>query len=77
MGSASLGAQMVRNLSAMQETPVLIPGSGRSHGERNGDPLQYACLENCMDRGASRVTVRGVAKSWTRLKQLMHTHAHG
>ena len=77
MDSASLRAQMVRNLSAMQETPGLIPGSGRSHGEKNGDPLQYTCLQNCMDRRASRVTVRGVAKSWTRLKRLMHTHAHG
>ena len=41
----------------------LIPGPGRSPGERNGNPLQYSCLENPMDRGAWRVTVPGVAKS--------------
>ena len=45
-----------------------IPGSGRSPGEGNGNPLQYSCLENSMDRGASWATVHGVAKSWTRLR---------
>ena len=35
----------------------LIPGSGRSSGEENGKPLQYSCLENAMDRGASRATI--------------------
>ena len=44
-----------------------IPGSGRSPGEGNGNPLQYYCLENPMDRGAWWATVHGVAKSWTRL----------
>ena len=43
-----------------------ILGSGRS-GEGNGNPLQYYCLENPMDRGASEATVHGVAKSRTRL----------
>ena len=43
----------------------LIPGLGRSLGGGNGNPLQYSCLENCMDRGAWRATVHGVAKSWT------------
>ena len=42
-----------------------VPGSGRSPGEGNGNPLQYSCLENSMNRGASRATVHGVAKSWT------------
>ena len=37
----------------------LMPGSGRSPGERNGNPLQYSCLENSMDRGAWRTTVHG------------------
>ena len=41
--------------------------SGRSPGERNGNPLQYSCLGNPMDRGAWRATVHGVAKSRTRL----------
>ena len=47
-----------------------IPGSGRSPGEGNGNPLQYSCPENPMDRGAWRATVHGVAKSQARLKQL-------
>ena len=44
-----------------------IPGSGRSPGEGNGNPLQYSCLENPMDRGAWWATAHGVAKSRTRL----------
>ena len=43
----------------------LIPGLGRSPGEGNGNPLQYSCLENPMDRGAWQVIVHGVAKSRT------------
>ena len=42
-----------------------IPGSGRSPGEGNGNPLQYSCLENPMDGGAWWATVHGVAKSRT------------
>ena len=45
----------------------LIPGSGRSPGEGNGNPLQNSCLENPMDRGAWWATVHGVAKGWTQL----------
>ena len=45
----------------------LIPGSGRSSGERNGYPLQYSCLENSKDRRAWRATVHGVTKNRTRL----------
>ena len=42
-------------------------------GEGNGNPLQFSCLENPVDRGAWRAAVHGVAQSWTRLKQLsMH-----
>ena len=44
-----------------------IPGLGRSTGEGNGNPLQYSCLENSMDRGAWRATVHGVTKRWTLL----------
>ena len=43
--------------------PGLIPGSGRSPGEGNGNPLQYSCLENSMDGGAWWATVHGVAKN--------------
>ena len=44
-----------------------IPGLGRSPEGRHGNPCQYSCLENPMDRGAWRATVHGVAKSQTRL----------
>ena len=50
-----------------------IPGSGRSSGEGNGNPLQYSCLENPMDRGAWWATVHGVAKSQTRLSDFTFT----
>ena len=43
----------------------LILGLGRPPGEGNGNPLQYSCLGNPMDRGAWRATVHGVTKSWT------------
>ena len=45
----------------------LIPGSRRSPGEGNGNSLQYSCLENLMDRGASQAANHGAAKSWTPL----------
>ena len=48
---ASLVAQTVKPLSAMLGNPGSIPGLGRSHGEGNGNPLQYSCLENSMDIG--------------------------
>ena len=44
-----------------------IPGLGRSPGEGNGNPLQYPCLENLMERGAWWAAVHGVVKSWARL----------
>ena len=43
--------------------PGSIPGSGRSPGEGNGNPLQYSCLENSVDRGAWRAAVHGNAES--------------
>ena len=46
-----------------------IPGLGRSPGEGKGYPLHYFCLENSIDRGASWVTVQGVAKSQTQLSE--------
>ena len=54
--------------------PGLISGLGGSPGGENGNPLQYSCLENSMDRGACRATVHGVAKSWTQLSTHTHTH---
>jgi len=53
---------LVNHLPAKAGDPGLIPGSGRSPGERNGNPLQYSCLENPMDRGAWWATVHGVAR---------------
>ena len=50
---------MLKNLPAMQ-IPGLIPGLGRSPGGRNDNPLQYSCLENLMDRGASGAIFQGV-----------------
>ena len=57
------------------EDPSSIPGSGRSPGGGDGNPLQYSCLENPMDRGAWRAAVHGLAKSQTRLSDT-HTHTH-
>ena len=58
----------VKNLSAnagdARDTGLIL-GLGRSPGEGHGNPLQYACLENPMDRGAWWATVHMVAKSWT------------
>ena len=45
--------------------PGSIPGSGRSTREGNGNPLQYSCLENPMDKGVWWATVHGIAKSQT------------
>ena len=59
-------AQMVK-FAYSAEDPGLIPGSGRSPGEGNGNPLQYSCLENSMDSGAWWATVCGVAKCGTGL----------
>ena len=64
-------AQIVKNLAASAEDQGSVPGSGRSPGEGNGNPLQYSYLENPMDREAWWATVRGVAKSWTRLSDFL------
>ena len=57
--------------------PASIPGSGRSPGEGNGNPLQYSCLENPMHGGAWLATVHGVAKSRTRLRDFTITITMG
>ena len=56
------GGSVVKNLPASVGDMGLIPGLGRSPGEGNGNPLQYSCLENPMDRGAWWATVYRVAK---------------
>ena len=58
----SLVAQMVKNRPAMPGDPGSIPGLGRSPGEVNGNPLQYSCLGNPMDREAWWATVHLVTK---------------
>ena len=69
---ASLVAQMVKNLPAMQETPASTPRSGRSSEEENGNPLQYPCLENPMDREAWWATTHKL-QSDTRLSNFHFT----
>ena len=69
---ASQVALVVKNLPANAgdiRDVGLIPGPGRSLGGGRGNPLQYSCLENPMDRGAWWATVYGVTKSWTWLKR--------
>ena len=53
---------MIKNLPANAGDAGSIPGSGRSTGEGNGNPLQYSCLGNPMDRGAWQVIVYGVTR---------------
>ena len=67
MSPASLMAQRLKRLPAMQETWVHSLGREDPPGKGNGNPLQYSCLENPMDRGAWWATVHGVPKSRTRL----------
>ena len=54
---------MVKNLPAIWVGLGLTPGSGRSSGEGNGNPFQYSCLENPMDRGVCWAVVHGLTKS--------------
>ena len=70
----SYGGSVSKEFACNMGDPVSIPGSGRSLGEENGNPLQYSCLENPMYRGAWWAIVRGVAKSQTRLSDWTHTH---
>ena len=61
-------AQMVKKtFTCNVGDPGSIPGLGRSPGEGNGNPLQYSCLENSMDKGAWQVTVHRLEKSQTQL----------
>ena len=65
------GESVVKNLPASAGDFSLIPGLGRLPGGRNGNPVQYSCLENSMDRGMWRAAIDGIAKSQTCLS----THA--
>ena len=70
----SLVAQVVKCLSTMRETWVRSLGWEDSPGEGNGNPLQYYCQENPMDRGPWYATVHGVAKSRTRLNDFTYIY---
>ena len=59
-----LGGSVVKNSPANAGDLGLIPGSGRSPGEGNSNPLQYSRLKNPMDRGTWQAAIHGVAKSW-------------
>ena len=59
------GDSAVKNLPANAGDVGLIPGLGRSPGEKNGNALQYSCLGNPMGKGTWQATVHGVAKSQT------------
>ena len=61
------GKESACNSFSLQGDLDLIPRSGRSPREGNGNPPQYSCLENSMDRGAWQATVHGIVKSWTQL----------
>ena len=77
MIGTSLVAQTVKASAYNAGDPGSIPGERRSPGEGNGNPLQYSCLENPMDGGTWQATVRGVAKSQTRLNNFIFTsHFH-
>ena len=69
----SLLAQTVKCLAYNVGDLGSTPGVGRSSGEGNGNPLQYSCLENPMDREAWWATVHGVTKSQTRLSEFTFT----
>ena len=58
---------MVKNLPDNAGDAGSIPGSGRFLGKGNGNPLQYSCLGNAMDKGAWRAGIHGVTKSRTQL----------
>ena len=61
---------MGKNMPASAGDMDSLPESGRSPGEGNGNPLQYSCLGNPMDRGAWQATVHGIEKNWTQLSNL-------
>ena len=63
MGTGFPGGSVVKNMPVNAGDAGLIPGSGRSPEKGNGNPLQYCCLENPIDRGGWRAIVHGVAKS--------------
>ena len=68
------GGSVVKNLPANAGNTGSVPGLGRSTREGNGNPLQYSCLENPMDREAWWATVHEMSKSQTRLSDFTFTY---
>ena len=69
------GGSVVKHLPTNTEDAGSIPGFGRSPGEGNGNPHQYSCLENPMDKWTWQATVHGVARNWTWISN-WHAHIH-
>ena len=72
--SSQIYAHATKKRSCNVRDLGLIPGSGRSPGEGNGNPLQYSCLENPMDGGAWWATVHGVTE--LDMTEQLHFHFH-
>ena len=70
------GGLVVKNLPAKAGEADSISVSGRSSGEGSGNPLQYSCLENCMDRGAWQAAVHGVAKESDMTQRLNNNNTY-
>ena len=66
LGLGLVGSSVVKKMPTSAGDVSLLPGSRRCPGGRNGNTLQYSCLENPMVRGDWQATVHGVANSWTR-----------
>ena len=66
---------MVKNLPANAGDTGSIPGSGKSPGEGNGNPLQYSCLRNSMGRGDWWATIHGVTKELDKTQQLNNNNS--
>ena len=71
LGADFPGGSHVKESVCNVGDPGSIPGLGRSPGDGNGNPLQYSCLENPMDRGAWQATVHAVAKCQTQLSDFI------
>ena len=77
VGELFPGGSDGRESACNAEDPGLIPGSGISPGEGNGNPLQYSCLENPVDGGGWQATVHGVTNSQTCLTDFTFTLTTG